>query len=100
MNKLTTKLPPELDRRKKLSVEQKECIKSLAGEFSITELAKEFYVSRRCIEFIVFPERRQKNTEGFKAGGGWRKHYTTEAGTKACAKTREYKKSLLKQGLL
>lgn len=92
MSKLNTKLPPELDRRKKLTEEQKECIKSLTGEFSITELAKEFYVSRRCVEFLLHPEKRKKQD--------WRKHYTTASGTAAMAKTREYKKQLVREGKL
>lgn len=99
MSKINTKLPPELDRRKKLTEDQKECIKSLVGE-SVSALARYYNVSCRTINFIQHPERRLKNTEDGKANGGWRKYYTTASGTAAMAKTREYKKQLKKEGKL
>lgn len=85
-------MPPELDRRVKLTAEQKECIKSLAGEFSVSALAREFKVSCRTIDYTLHPEKRKPQD--------WRKSYTKESGTARCKKTREYKQQLIREGKL
>lgn len=92
MSNKTNKLPAELDRRRKLTDIQKETIKSLVGEFSISAIAREFKVSNRTIQFIAYPERRKPQD--------WKKNYTKETGTARCKKTREYKQSLIKEGKL
>lgn len=49
---------PKYDARVKLTVAQKEAIKMLHGSgYSIRAIAKKFYVSRRTVQFIIYPER-------------------------------------------
>lgn len=55
------KLPPELDRRRKLSDEQKDEIKHKydTGYYSLNGLAKEYFVSKKTILLIVNPESKR-----------------------------------------
>lgn len=55
-------LPRELDRRVKLSEEQKDEIrhKYETGLYSQRQLANEYGVSRRLIVFVVHPERYER----------------------------------------
>ncbi len=62
------KLPPELDRRRKLNDEQKEEIKHkyASGLYSYNQLAKEYGVSKKLILITVNPESKRKNDERIK----------------------------------
>ena len=57
------KLPPELDRRRKISNEQREEIKHKysTGLYSLNGLAKEYGVSKKSILLIVNSNSKQKN---------------------------------------
>ena len=58
-------LPRELDRRVRLSEEQKDEIrhKYETGLYSQRQLAKEYNVSRRLIVFVVHPDRYERAKE-------------------------------------
>lgn len=62
------RLPPELDRRRKLSDEQKNEIKHKysTGFYSLNGLAKEYNVSKKTVLLIVNPESKRKNDERIK----------------------------------
>ena len=55
------KLPPEKDRRRKLTDDQKEEIRKIyaTGVCGMRPLAKQFGVSRTTIQIIVNPERAE-----------------------------------------
>lgn len=56
------------DRRRGLSEEQKELIKWLREEeqLSYNKIAKQFFFSKRLIQFICCPEKEDKAKEQFK----------------------------------
>lgn len=58
-------LPRELDRRVKLSEEQKDEIrhKYETGLYSQRQLAKEYSVSRRLISFVICPDKYERVKE-------------------------------------
>lgn len=88
---------PFLDRRTKLLPCQKEMVLHWykAGT-SIRALAKMFKVDRRLIQFMIFPERKQKNLEDRQARGGWEQYYNREEHTAAIREHRRYKYKTLK----
>lgn len=56
---------PTLDKRYKLTDEDKENIKKdyETGSISINGLARKYNVSKRTIQFTLFPERKKRNQE-------------------------------------
>lgn len=89
----------QYDKRIKLFPEDKEEIKKLHSEgASIRSLAKSFKVSRRLIQFIIFPERHQKNIEDRKARGGSKYYYKTETHTEYMKTHRSHKQKLYLEG--
>lgn len=70
------------DRRIKLTEQDREDIKNLTG-MSIRGIARMYGVDKRLIQFILFPERRQKNLLDRKNRGGSKQYYNKE-------KQREY----------
>ena len=62
------RLSPELDRRRKLSDEQKDEIKHKysTGLYSLNKLADEYNVSKKTVLLIVNPESKRKNDERLK----------------------------------
>lgn len=95
------KLPPEYDRRRKLSDKQKDEIryKYSLGFHSLNDLAKEYGVSKKTVLLTVNPESKRKNDQRMK--DHWRDYVPTN---KEWAKTiREYrrrKQRLYTQGKL
>jgi len=86
-----------IDRRIKLSKEDIEEIKILHAEgTSIHKLAKIFGVSRRLIQFKLYPERYESVRRRRKENGKDGRYYDKEYNTKAITEHREYKKNLLK----
>lgn len=49
------------DRRRRLTEEEKDKIRALKGTVSVHKLAETYGVSRRTIQFILYPERLVKN---------------------------------------
>ena len=96
------KLPPELDKRRVLSEEHKEKISSLykTGTFSQRQLAQEYGVSRRLIQFIIDPEKLKRQKELFRERRKDGRYYDREKHTKAIRELRRKKAKLYKEGKL
>lgn len=93
------RLPPEYDRRRKLSAEQKDEIKHKydTGVYSLNGLAKEYSVSKKTILLIVNPESKRKNDERIKEH--WRDYAPTKEERNAISREhRWYKERLYKDG--
>lgn len=90
------KLPPELDRRRKLSDDQKDEIKHKysTGSYSLNGLAKEYNVNKKTVLLIVNPESKRKNDERIKEH--WRDYAPTKEERNAIAREhRAYKHKVL-----
>jgi hypothetical protein len=92
----------KLDRRVKLTLEDKELVKWLREEEQISyqKLANRFNVSKRLIIFICKPEAKQKNLEDRAKRGGHKAYYDREKNNKYTKDHREYKKELYNKNLL
>jgi len=87
---------PFLDRRTKLLPCQKEMVKfHYERGISINQLARDFKVNKRSIQFILFPERLAKNKELREDRGGWKIYYDKDSNTLAQLEHRHYKKTIL-----
>lgn len=92
------RLPPELDRRRKLSDEQKDEIKHKysTGFYSLNGLAKEYNVSKKTVLLIVNPESKRKNDERIK--DHWRDYVPSKEERDAIMREhRVYKHKVLKE---
>lgn len=88
---------PFLDKRTKLIPCQKEMVIWWYNcGTSITELSKRFKVNKRLIQFILFPERKQKNLEKRNNRGGSTIYYVKENHTQSVRCHRQYKYKTLK----
>lgn len=95
------KLPPELDRRRKLSDEQKDEIKHKydTGYYSLNGLAKEYFVSKKTILLIVNPESKHKSDQRVKEH--WKDYTSSREERNAITREhRQYKQKLYKEGKL
>lgn len=83
-----------LDRRKKLTDNDRSKIVDLykTTGISIHSLAKEFNVSRRTIQLVLFPDRLEKAKQRIKEH--WRDYANREKLTIAIRNTRRYKQKL------
>ena len=89
----------EFDRRIKLSPNDKIRIKQYHKEgWSQRALAREFNVSRRLIQFIVFPEKHEENLRRRKESGGSNQYYSKEKQREYVKNHRRYKQSLHIEG--
>ena len=89
------------DRRKKLTEKQRETIRKLYGTglYSLNDLAKKYNVSKKTILLIVNKDSAEKAKQYRKEHWkDWQR--TTEERSKAIAKTRKYKQSLMLKGEL
>jgi len=93
-------IPRHLDRRVKLSLEDREEIKKLYGTISQRKLAKMFNVSRRLVIFIGCPEKHKLNLKQREERGGSAFYYDSKKQTKQKRKHRRYKQSLYLKGVL
>lgn len=92
------RLPPELDRRRKLSDEQKDEIvhKYSTGLYSLNGLAKEYNVSKKTVLLIVNPESKRKNDNRIK--DHWRDYVPSKEERNAIMREhRAYKHKVLKE---
>lgn len=92
------RLPPELDRRRKLSDEQKDEIKHKysTGFYSLNGLAKEYNVSKKTVLLIVNPESKRKNDNRIK--DHWRDYVPSKEERNAIMREhRAYKHKVLKE---
>lgn len=88
-----------LDRRMVLDDAQKDDVRAMHNKgVSIREITRRMDVSRRLIQFILFPERLARNKDLRKARGA--SYYKREKHTQHVREHRQYKTLLLnlKQG--
>jgi hypothetical protein len=92
----------KLDRRIKLTAEDKELVKWLREEEQISyqKLANRFRVSKRLIIFICKPESKIKDLENRAKRGGSKIYYDKESHKRSTKDHRDYKKELFSQGLI
>ena len=89
------KLPPEKDRRRKLTDDQKAQIKAIYAEGGVgtRPLAKQFGVSHKTIQLIVNPEAKRKQDERIKKH--WKDYRPTKEERAAIMREhRKYKQQL------
>lgn len=94
-------LPEHLDRRRKLTAEQKDEIKHkyATGLYSLNGLAKEYSVSKKTVLLIVNPESKRKNSARIKEH--WKDYAPTKSERNAIMKEhRHYKRKLYIEGKL
>lgn len=91
---LKLKIRPEDDNRRKLSEADREEIKELyeSGLVSIHGLARQFEVSRRLIQFILFPERQRKVDS--------KKYYDRDKNNEYKRRNRKHRNELFEKGRL
>ena len=94
------KIPRELDKRVKLTPEQRQEIKEQYTYKSQRQLAKEYQVSRRLIQFIGDPEKHQRNLLRREERGGSKKYYNKEKNTNYMKEHRRRKQELKLKGEL
>lgn len=92
----------EHDKRVKLTDGNKQQIKDEyeTGLFSINGLARKWSVSKRLIQFILFPERAERAKELHAERRKDGRYYNKEKHTKAVREHRDHKKELFDKGLL
>lgn len=93
---------PKLDKRVKLTEEDKENIVKdyQTGIISIHSLSKKYNVSRRLIQFTLFPDRKEKAKEAFSERQKDGRYYDREKHNEQMQRHREYKKDLFEKGLI
>lgn len=95
------KIPRAKKKTVKLSQTQREAIKLMVGMGeSIHSTAKHFGVSRRLIQFIVYPERHERNKELRQERGGSKIYYDSDKHAESMRNHRKYKNQLNKNGEL
>lgn len=86
---------PLIDRRVKMLPCQKEqAMRMYEMGVSITTIGKWFRVSKRTIQFLVFPERQAKNLADRAERGGSKQYYNKEQHRQSMAGHRQYKEQL------
>ena len=94
----TVKLESLLDRRRKLTDEDKYNIRRLYefDHLKVREIARmyEKVCSRRLIQFVLFPERLKTLQDRNRKNQHWKKYYNREQLTKAVRNLRRYKTKL------
>lgn len=90
---------PFLKKNIKLIPCQKEMVKywhNVLG-IGIRQISRDFKVSRRLIQFILFPERHAKSISDRNDRGGSTIYYVKEKHTEAIRMHRKYKHEILKE---
>lgn len=92
----------KLDRRVKLTLEQKEEIKELykTGNFSLRKLGTMYKVDKRTIQFIINPEKYEIAKQQRKERGKDGRYYDREYHNEKTKEHRRYKNNLYKDGKL
>lgn len=94
-------IPPEYDRRRKLSEADKASIREEweAGKAQ-RQLAREYGVSRRLISFIVHPDKLTEARRLFRERQKEGRYYDKDKHTAQVRKHRRYKQSLINQDII
>lgn len=80
------------DRRVKITEEDKLNIHKLYVKgVSIREIERTLHISRRSIQFILFPERLIENKKRRQERGGWKQYYNKEQHKETMKEHRHYK---------
>lgn len=90
------KVPRELDRRVKITEDQKEAIRT-AYHFehkAQRQIARETGISRRMISFILFPERLEHNAKLYKERRKDGRYYDSQKHRLAMKTHRHYKQTI------
>ena len=95
-------IPPEKDKRVKLTDEQREQIRELykLPDWSQRRLAGEFKVSRRLIQFIVDPEKLEAAKAAYAERQKDGRYYDRETHNKQAREHRHHKHQLYLNGEL
>ena len=89
----------EHDRRIKLFPEDKKIIRQLRKQgWSQRELAREFGVSRRLIQFIIDPKKKERDLELREQRGGSKAYYDKDKHRDYMKSHRHYKQDLYVKG--
>lgn len=93
---------PSLDKRVKLTDEDRINIKKEhdAGTISINALARKYNVSKRLIQFNLYPERQAKAKKDYAERRKDGRYYDKEKHTEAVKRHRDHKKELYQGGLI
>lgn len=93
-------LPPQYDRRRKLTEDDKFEIVRLRKEHNLSQrtLARMFGVSRRLIIFIIDPEKHERAKAQYKERRQDGRYYDRETHRKTIKNYREYKHKLYLDG--
>jgi hypothetical protein len=93
---------PKLDKRVKLTEDDKKNIVAdyETGVISINGLAKKYGVSKRTIQFTLFPERKEKAKQLYKERRKDGRYYDKDKHNEYMKNHREHKKELWNNGLL
>ena len=85
-----------LDRRVKMLPCQKEMAISMYSRgASIRAIAKMYRVDKRLIQFLLFPERKEKNLQDRKVRGGSKIYYKKDYHNAKIREHRRYKHEIL-----
>jgi len=92
----------KLDKRVKLTDVDKENIKKEyeTGTVSINALARKYNVSKRLIQFTLFPERKEKAKQQFAERQKDGRYYDKEKHKEYMKSHRGHKKELFNKGLI
>lgn len=93
-------IPRSLRRSVKLTPEQLQEIRDNVNGLSIHSLAKHYNVSRRLIQFTLYPERHAKNLLDRQKRGGSSRYYNKEYQAEKIRECRQYRTKLDKENLL
>lgn len=99
-NRLQIPRKPGLDRRVKLSAEQKAEIRENIESLSLNALAAKYGVSKRTVQFIKDPQKLAENKLRRKERGGSAQYYDREKHNAYMQDHRLYKKDLFEKELL
>jgi hypothetical protein len=90
----------KLDKRVKLTAEDKQEILNFKGVHSTRVLSRMYNVDRRTIQFILDPNKQVESLKRRAERGGSKVYYDKENHRLAMQAHRDYKKQLYSQGLI
>ncbi len=91
---------PKLDKRVKLTDEQRKEIKENKLGLSQRKLAQDYGVSRRLIQFILDPEKLEENKKRREERGGSKIYYDKDKHKESMRIHRKRKTDLFNEGLI
>lgn len=89
-------LPPDKDRRRKLTPAEREAIRENPEGLSTRALAARYGVSKRLVQFILDPAKHAANLEARQKRGGSRQYYDRAEHSEAVRETRRHRTRVFK----